>query len=75
MCERGNTKLLEGCKCQLCGKIYQIDLLISDELWELINPKKIRGFKGRSLLCGSCIMNRLEAVLGYDYFYLSKESL
>ena len=62
------------CKCQGCGREYKIDLLITDELWESISLKEIEGYKGRGLLCGSCIMERLENVLDYDYFYLNKNN-
>ena len=43
--------------CQKCGKIYQIDLMILDEKWELIT--KDTGF---NLLCSSCIMELLETI-------------
>lgn len=48
----------DGCMCQGCGKRYKIDLIIPDELWEEIKPKGKA--PGAGMLCGSCIMNRIE---------------
>ena len=47
-----------ACKCQKCGKLYKVDLIVSDLLWEKIKPKNKP--KGCGLLCGSCIMIELE---------------
>jgi len=58
------------CTCQECGKKYKIDLLISNELWEKIKPKG--KLKGAGLLCGSCIMEKLEDLLDYNAFQLKK---
>lgn len=58
------------CKCQECGKLYKIDLLIPDDLWNKITPNKKHKHAG--LLCGSCIMVKLEKMLDYDYFHLMK---
>ena len=52
-----------SCKCQGCGRQYKIDLLISDELWEKIKPKD--KLCGGGLLCGGCIIERLECLNGY----------
>jgi len=62
-----------SCTCQKCGKQYTIDILIPDELWKQITPNRTHLEAG--LLCGSCIMKALESVLGYDYFFLSRETL
>ena len=58
-----------SCKCQKCGKQYKIDLMISDNLWNQVKLKEKSG-----LLCGSCIMSRLEGIrnLGYIAFKLKK---
>ena len=48
-----------SCKCQQCGKQYRIDLDVPDHIWEKIKPSG--GPIGGGLLCGSCIMNKLEA--------------
>jgi hypothetical protein len=59
-----------SCKCQECGKQYKVDLDIPDELWEKIQPKNKP--KGAGLLCGSCIMKKIEEISDYDYWYLKK---
>ena len=58
-----------SCKCQECSKQFKVDLNIPDELWEIIKPKD-KSFGG--LLCGSCIMNRIELFSDYDYWNLTK---
>lgn len=52
-----------GCKCQGCGRLYTVDLLIPDELWERIKPEGKP--QGAGLLCGACIMERIEQISGY----------
>lgn len=59
-----------SCKCYCCGKLYKVDLNIPDELWKIIKPKD-KSFGG--LLCGSCIMDKLENISSYDYWFLNKE--
>ena len=56
------------CTCQICGNKFKIDLDIPDELWEKIKPEGKP--EGSGLLCGSCIMNRLEDYLDYYAFRL-----
>lgn len=51
-----------GCTCQDCGKQYRIDLMLSDSLWAVISPSTSGNPKG-GLLCGACIMTRLEALV------------
>lgn len=60
-----------SCKCQKCGKQYKVDLLIPDDLWNRI--KSVNKLKGAGLLCGSCIMNEIENISDYDYWFLSRE--
>ena len=60
----------EICTCQACGIKYTIDIIIPDELWERIKPKDKE--VGAGLLCGSCIMKRLENILGYSAYNLIK---
>jgi hypothetical protein len=60
-----------SCKCQFCGKQYKVDLIVPDELWEIIKPEGKP--EGSGLLCGSCIMSRVENVSDYDYLYLMKK--
>ena len=49
----------DGCTCQGCGKIYKVDIIVPDELWKLIKPKDKSDEGG--LLCGMCIIDRIEA--------------
>ena len=56
-----------SCRCQDCGKQYKVDLNIPDELWKKITKKE-------NLLCGSCIMIRIEKINDYDYWFLVKYS-
>lgn len=61
-----------SCTCQECGKNYKVDLIISDELWEQIKPdnKDV----GCGLLCGSCIMIKLEDIGEYNSYHLNFQS-
>lgn len=61
-----------GCTCQKCGNKYKVDLIIPDALWEIISPKKVEGFKGGGLLCGSCIMQKIEEISDFDAYRLEK---
>jgi len=60
-----------SCKCQNCGKYYKVDLVVPDELWNKIKPDGKP--EGSGLLCGSCIMARIEELSDYDYWYLAKK--
>ena len=55
------------CTCQNCGRKYKIDILIPDKLWVKITPSE--NPEG-GLLCGNCIMNKLEDILDYSAFNL-----
>ena len=59
-----------SCTCQECGKKYKVDLLIPDELWEKIKPDKKP--YGAGLLCGMCIMRRIECLNKYDVLKICK---
>lgn len=54
------------CTCKECGKKYKVDLIVPDSLWEKIKPKN------GGLLCGSCIMEKIEYLSGYDAYKLEK---
>ena len=65
-----------SCICQQCGKNYRVDLNIPDNIWEKIKPanKPV----GAGLLCGVCIMKKIEDFgkygvinVGDDVFELS----
>lgn len=62
----------DGCTCHGCGRKYNVDLLLPDEIWEQISPKKVEGFKGGGLLCPMCIGQKLEAFGKPDWFHLVK---
>ena len=57
-----------SCHCQSCGKNYKVDLVISNKLWEKIKPAGKP--RGAGLLCGSCIMKRIEDISSYDAYKL-----
>jgi hypothetical protein len=54
--------MAEGCTCHECGKVFKVDLILQDELWAKISPKKVEGFKGGGLLCPVCIGRKLEGL-------------
>jgi hypothetical protein len=67
----GVIKLMEGadvCTCQNCGKKYSVDVMVSDEDWDKINP--IPNRKEAGLLCAKCIGARLEATTQYAAYKL-----
>jgi hypothetical protein len=49
----------DGYLCQGCGRRFKVEVNISMELWLKIRPLKKDG--GSGLLCGECIMRRIEA--------------
>lgn len=49
-----------GCQCQGCGSLFKVDINVSDELWQLIRPNKPSIISPGGLLCGQCIMTRIE---------------
>lgn len=65
------TEKSEGCRCQGCNSTYQVDIMVPDALWEKIKPKDKP--VGAGLLCGGCIMDRLEAISGYGCWTLSEK--
>jgi hypothetical protein len=56
------------CWCQDCGNEYQTDVIIPNDLWERIKP--VGKPEGGGLLCGQCIIKRVEAVNGYSSWRL-----
>jgi hypothetical protein len=56
-----------ACKCQRCGRLYKLDLLIPDEVWCKITPSNN---KEAGLLCAACIMREIEKIYGYSMFKL-----
>ena len=59
----------EGCECSHCGQLYTVDLMIPDEWWERISPPPKHKIQTR-LLCGECIMRRIETSSSYAGFRL-----
>jgi len=57
-----------SCKCQECGRQFKVDVVVSDNLWEKIKPKNKP--IGSGLLCGSCILTKIENFNEYGGFYL-----
>ena len=55
-----------GCLCQGCGRRYRVDVRVSDELW-----KRIQYPDWPNLLCGICIMERIEQFREFDYYDLT----
>lgn len=60
-----------ACTCQLCGAAYKVDVMVPDDIWEQIRPagKPLGG----GLVCGACIMWKLEAHDEYAAFILQKK--
>lgn len=52
-----------SCKCQACEKSYKVDLLIPNKIWEKIKPEGKA--EGAGLLCGRCIMDKIETLNEY----------
>lgn len=61
-------ELREGCRCQVCSRMFRVDVLVSDELWGRIRPDGRAG--GGGLLCGACIIARLDEALSFSAFEL-----
>lgn len=59
-----------GTLCQECNRRYKIDLIVPDELWEKIKPSNKP--EGAGLLCGSCIMKRLELISGFRSLHIDE---
>jgi len=52
-----------ACKCQGCGRLYKLDVSVPDKIWSKIRP--VGSEEGAGLLCGGCILERLESLVGY----------
>ncbi|MDX1532616.1 MAG: hypothetical protein R3230_00250 [Nitrosopumilaceae archaeon] len=61
-----------ACTCCECGRKYRIDIMVSDVMWNDIKPDPEDG----ELLCGPCIMTKMEHVMqdidAYLYFHLKQ---
>jgi len=61
-----------GCVCQECGREFKVDLNIPNRIWEKIKPAGKD--KGAGLLCGSCIMNKIESFGEYGFMDVDEDS-
>ncbi len=61
-----------SCKCQECGKQFKVDLMVPDKLWLKIKPKSKNNSPYGGLLCGKCIMTRIESIGKYNVFNLER---
>jgi len=61
-----------SCKCDICKKPYNVDLLVPDEIWEKIKPENKQ--PGAGLICPTCIIKRFYSVeqLEPSAWFLSK---
>lgn len=57
-----------SCKCQNCGENYKVDLIIPDNIWETIKP--LEKSEDAGLLCGACIINKIEGLGKYKVIHL-----
>ena len=55
--------------CQYCGKKYKVDLMIPNKLWKKIYPNK----DGSGLLCGECIIKRVEMFYSNPHIFFMCE--
>lgn len=62
------TQAAEGCRCHACGRRYRVDLVVPDPLWLRIRPPGPVVEAG--LLCGPCVMERVEALGEFGAFAL-----
>ena len=60
----------DGCTCQECGRQYKVDILVPDDIWEKIKPKNKPA--GAGLLCGICIIKKIEELGEFDAYKLIK---
>ena len=56
----GGDAAESGCTCHVCGRRYRVDVLVPDEMWAEIRPEHAASADG-GLLCGPCILERIEA--------------
>lgn len=57
----------KGCACEKCGKRFQVDINVPDDLWARISD-------GYNLLCGPCITAAIEMISSFDYYDLRHET-
>jgi hypothetical protein len=57
-----------GCTCHSCGRKYKTDLIVPDEIWDKIKPAG--SIREGGLLCGTCIITRIENISEYSAWQL-----
>lgn len=55
-----------SCKCQSCGRQYTVDFNVPNDIWHFIKPAGKSDEGG--LLCGHCIVGRIEGLVGHGAF-------
>lgn len=70
--EAGHGDTDDGCLCGECGRRYRVDLNVPDDLWDSIRPYGRPN--GSGLLCGSCIMLRIEALGDFGALFATPSS-
>jgi len=61
-----------GCKCQECGNLYKIDLMVPNNIWIEIRPENKSEEGG--LLCPCCIILKIEKLTReFKVFFLEEE--
>lgn len=56
----------DSCLCQRCGQRYKVDVILSDDLWRKLTGRA----DGSGLLCGMCILARIENLGAFGAFKL-----
>ncbi len=64
-----NDERDNGCLCQGCGRRYKVDVMVPDGEWDWMRPFGTN--KGGGLLCGHCIIDRLESC-GHNAYKLEE---
>jgi len=54
----------DGCTCRQCLSTFKVDVIVPDDLWKRL------GVPEGWLLCGACIMRRIEALGDFGAFEL-----
>ena len=58
------------CTCQNCERVYKMDLIVDDLLWDKIKPQNKTNESG--LLCPACIVKSVEFLEGYSSYNIIK---
>jgi len=61
----------QGCLCQQCDNYFKVDLIVPNRVWHKIRPEGKP--KEGGLLCGSCIMKKVEELGEFGAYELRIE--